>query len=138
MGQHQSLLRRFILSSLLLAGVLGALLLYTGWTSREPPVPAGITADVIEQTLVPGMTREVAEQYLRSWKVNFGFVPREKMRQGITADYPTPPGAVGALGGGTSLLDRIGSMERFILVVVYLDADNKVIRARAKQLSVGP
>ena len=91
----------------------------------------------LERESVRGLPRTAAEDLLRSWDVAYEFVPREEFPH-YTTIKKSPDDGIGALVATTQALEKRWIFERFVIVTVFIDGDNKVSKVAFKALTAGP
>jgi len=94
----------------------------------------------IRKELKTGQSRGAAENILRSWSVNYRFVPRDQFaRNNLTTTITTPPDdTIGALIATTKSVEKKGIFETFVAIVIFIDGSSNVSRVASKTLTAGP
>src|SRR5213594_1137972 len=88
-------------------------------SAQAPQMKGGTTAKAFEEQirkeLKTGQSRDAAENILRSWSVNYRFVPRDQFaRNNLTTTITTPPDdTIGALIATTKSVEKKGIFETF-------------------------
>ncbi len=128
----------------LLTILLGAFFHVIQASAQAPQTKGSTTAKAFEEQirkeLKTGQSRDAAENILRSWSVNYQFVPRDQFaRNNLTTTITTPPGdTIGALIATTKAVEKNGIFETFVAIVVFIDGSGNVSGVASKTLTAGP
>src|SRR5262245_20546483 len=130
MSMTVSISRRLVLRGAVLAGLAASGL---SCTHTPPPevaaAPEMPTVEMLQKTLVPGMTLRDAQEWLRHWKMEQTIYLPDKTK--LSAMKPPPPtGTTSVLYGQRTIDFNTG---RGVVVFIYLDSEYKILKTIAAE-----
>lgn len=106
----------------------------------ENSLTVGRLEEMVQTKLTPGLSRREAEDVLRAWGAEPAYVPKERfaLNSATTIVIAPPPETVGALVVIMKPLEDHGIYDPFVVIVIHIGRDDRVLAAGSKVLGDGP